>query len=142
MAELTVCGVCGKEAASVFVLVKRGDSAREETLCLRCAEKRKVPSVKEYVRRQKKARSAVQMCEKCGELPALVAVSTAQDGTEQEKRAFCGFCARELKIPQVEEMLAQMEISDEEFRQLHEKLLRETQAPQGILQRLKTMLKG
>ena len=126
----------------VFVLTKQGDTECEQALCLRCAEARKIPSVLKYIKREKKTNAAVQMCEQCGELPALVFVSAAKDGREQDKQALCGFCAREQKIPQVEEMLAQMDISDAEFRKLHEDIMQQTQEPKGILPKLKRMFKG
>lgn len=140
MAEMTLCEQCGKEPATVFVLAKQGDSERRQALCLRCAEKRKIPSVKEYIRQNKTA--GFQMCEKCGELPALVTVSAAKDGAEPEKQSLCGFCARAQGIPQVEEMLAQMQMSDDELRKLHEDCMQQTQEPVGFLQRLIRIFKG
>ena len=140
MPDMTLCEQCGKEQAAVFVSRKNGDAETKQALCLQCAEKRKIPSVKEFIRQNKSAE--FRMCEQCGELPAMIFVSTAKDGKAQEKQALCGFCAREQHIPQVEETLAQMDIPEEELRRLHEELMQQPQKPKGILQKLRAYFKG
>jgi protein-arginine kinase activator protein McsA len=120
MAELTVCEQCGKEKAAVFVMKKTGGSERKQALCLRCAEKQNVTSVKDYVKHQKQILKTCPLCEACGELPAMIFVSARTDCEKPDKKAFCAFCARERKLPGVAEMLEQMGMSDEELRQFHE----------------------
>ncbi|MBQ5340190.1 MAG: spore coat protein [Oscillospiraceae bacterium] len=144
MAELKVCECCGKETAAVFITKKTGDSERRQALCLQCAGKQKIPTVREYVKRQKKPDAAVRICEQCREQPATVFVSVSKDGEAPEQQAFCAFCARERNLPQVAETMASMEMSDEELRQIHADILNQAQMqkPKGILQKLRQIFKS
>ncbi len=139
MAELKVCECCGKETAAVFITKKTGDSEQRQALCLQCAGKQKIPTVREYVKRQKKPDAAVRICEQCRERPATVFVSVSKDGEAPEQQAFCAFCAREQGIQPLKETLENLDISDEELREIHTDILNRTQAqqPEGILQRLR-----
>ena len=139
MAELTICELCSKEPAAVFVLKKTGDSERKQALCLQCAEKQKIPAVQDYLKQKKKSEAAVTKCERCGELPAMVFASVSADGEEQEKQALCLFCAKEKGIRAVTEILSNLEVSDEQLRQLHAELLNQPQEQQSenFLQKLR-----
>ena len=139
MAEQTICEQCGKETASVFVSRKNGDTETKQALCLQCAEKRKIPSVKEYIRRNKAA--GCRMCERCGELPATVFAAVTADGRKQKQEAFCAFCARERGLPQFAETMANMEMSDEAIRQIHADILNRAQKPEGFRQKLRRIFK-
>lgn len=143
MAELKLCECCGKETAAVFVMKKAGDSERRQALCLHCAEKRKIPSVGEYVKRLKKTDTAVRMCGQCGEQPATVFVSASKNGGAPEIQALCAFCAREKNNQPVTELLTDMDISDSELRDIHADILNRTpeQKPEGFWQRLRRRIK-
>lgn len=143
MSNPALCELCGKEPAAVYILKKNGDAEREQALCLRCARKQNIPSVRAYWKRQKRRDAAIQMCEQCGELPATVFAVLSKNGKEQEKQALCGFCAREKGIQPVTEKLARMEISDEELRQIHTELLHQAQETQAesFWQKLRNKIK-
>ena len=143
MAELTVCEQCGREPAAVFVRRKNGDSEQKLALCLKCAEKQNVTSVKDYVKHQKRIMEERRLCEQCGRLPAMIFASARTDGGKPDKEALCAFCARERKLPGVAEMLEQMGMTDEELRQFHEDYIDGTlmPEPQGFLQKLRRIFK-
>ena len=143
MAELTICEACGKEPAAVFVLKKSGDSEQRQSLCLRCAGKQNVTSVKDFVKHQKKILTAPPLCGQCGELPAMIFASGRTDFGKPDNEALCVFCARERKLPGVAEMLEQTGMTDAELRQLHENLRSAAPdpEPEGILQKLRRIFK-
>ncbi|MBR5362351.1 MAG: spore coat protein [Oscillospiraceae bacterium] len=144
MTEMMLCEQCGKETASVFISVQQGESKREQALCLRCAKKSRITSVREYIKAQKHTDTALRMCEQCGELPATVFAAVTANGKKQKQEAFCAFCARERNLPQVAETMASMEMSDEELRQIHADILNQAQMqkPKGILQKLRQIFKS
>lgn len=139
MAELKLCECCGKETAAVFVTKKTGDSEWRQALCLQCAEDQKIPSVREYVKRQKKPDAALRMCEQCREQPATVFVSVSKNGGAPDKQALCIFCAREKDLQPLTETLANLDVSEEELRESQTALLKQMQEQksEGILQRLR-----
>ena len=143
MADLTVCEVCGRETAAVFVLRKNGDSEQRQALCLRCAEKQNVSSVKEFVKSRKQLLAERIPCEQCGGRPAMIFASAAADGGKPDREALCVFCARERKLPGVAELLEQMGMTDEELRQLHEDFSSGAPYPEpaGFLQKLRRIFK-
>ncbi len=117
-----LCEQCSKEPAAVYVTVKSGDTVRQQALCLWCAEGRKIPSVREFIRAQKKSAAELRMCEQCGEQPATVFISVLKDGGKQ--KAICAFCARAQGIQPV----ADLDLSDAELREIHAELLSRMQA--------------
>ena len=143
MAELTVCELCGKEPAAVFVMKKTGETEQRQALCLKCAEKQNVTSVKDYVKHQKRILSERPLCGQCGRLSAMIFAAARTDGGKPDKEALCVFCARERKLPGVAEMLEQMGMTDEELRQFHEDYANGTlmPEPQGFVQKLRRIFK-
>ncbi len=143
MAEAKVCEQCGLEHAAVFVLKKQGDSERKQALCLKCAEKQKIPSVREYLKAWKKTDGAIRMCEQCGELPATVFASVSVNSGNPEKQALCAFCARKKGIQQVTDTIDKLALSDEELRRIHMELLNNAQEsePENLRQKLRRIFK-
>ncbi len=56
----------------------------------------------------------MMMCSKCGTRPAVVFMA-GLNGTEKFEKGYCLACAKELGVPQVNEYLKQMGISDDDF---------------------------
>ena len=56
----------------------------------------------------------MMMCSKCGKRPAVVFM-TGLNGTEKFEKGYCLACAKELGVPQVNEYLKQMGITDEDL---------------------------
>ncbi len=56
----------------------------------------------------------MMMCAKCGKRPAVVFM-TGLNGTEKFEKGYCLKCAKEIGVPQVNEYLKQMGISDEDL---------------------------
>lgn len=139
MAELKLCDQCSKEPAAVFLGTKDGDAEKQRALCLNCAKKSDIPEVKEYLKRKTVNRIGAQKCAQCGELPAVIFVSKFSSG-EAKREGLCLFCAREQKIPQVEELLTRMNLTDDQLRKLHENL--QTQKPDGLIQKISSFLKS
>ena len=139
MAELVQCEICGKEPATVFLSEKESGAGNRRSLCLNCAKQQDIPQVQEYLRQKKAPAAGQQMCVQCGELPALVYVSRSSDG-ETRREGFCVFCARAQKIPQIEEALAGLELSDDELRRLHEDL--RAQKPDGLFRKISQFFKS
>ena len=108
-----------------------------------CADGRKIPSVREFIRKQKRSAAGYRLCEQCGEQPATVFISAAKNGGTPEKQALCAFCAREKNIQPVTELLTDMDISDSELRDIHADILNRTpeQKPEGFWQRLRRRIK-
>lgn len=140
--ELTVCELCGKAHAAVFVTRKSGGSERRQALCLQCAKKQKIPSVREYMQQQN-INAASRMCEQCGKLPATVFAAVSAEGKAPEQQALCAFCARAKNLRPVTETLEHMGISDEELRKIHMELLnrQQEQPPEGFWQKLRRRFK-
>ncbi|MBR3268323.1 MAG: hypothetical protein IKI58_06325 [Oscillospiraceae bacterium] len=143
MAKAALCEQCGIENAAVFVLKKQGGAERKQALCLKCAEKLKIPAVREYMKQCGKTDAAIRMCEQCGELPATVFASVTENGGNPEKQALCAFCARKTGIRQVTDTIDDLALSDEELRRIHTELLNSAQAsePENIRQRLRRIFR-
>lgn len=137
MSGAKLCEQCGKEPATVYVTTKLGDAKRQQALCLWCAEGRKIPSVREFIREQKKSTAGYRLCEQCGEQPAMIFISVLKDGGKQ--KAICAFCAREQGIQPV----ADLDLSDAELREIHAELLSrmQEQKPEGFWQKLRRRIK-
>ena len=134
-----MCEQCGKEPAAVFLDTKDGDAKKQQSLCLNCAKESGIPEVKEYLRQKTAHQIGAQKCARCGELPAVVFVSKYSSG-EAKREGLCLFCAREQKIPQVEDFLVRMNISDDQLRKLHEDL--QAQKPDGLIQKISRLFKS
>ena len=57
------------------------------------------------------------LCSRCKKRPAVVLI-TAMQGNQKKNEGLCLVCAKELNIPQVDEYMKQMGISDEELDQI------------------------
>lgn len=62
------------------------------------------------------------MCERCGKRPAVLFITT-MNGTEKKSEGLCLVCARESKIPQIDDYMNKMGISDEEIEALSEQMM-------------------
>lgn len=62
------------------------------------------------------------MCSNCKKRPAVVFI-TAMHGNETRNEGLCLTCAREKKIPQVQEYMDKLGISDEEIEQLSDQMM-------------------
>lgn len=62
------------------------------------------------------------MCSNCKKRPAVVFI-TAMHGNETRNEGLCLTCAREKKIPQVQEYMDRLGISDEEIEQLSDQMM-------------------
>ena len=59
----------------------------------------------------------MMLCSRCKKRPAVVLI-TAMQGNQKKNEGLCLVCAKELNIPQVDEYMKQMGISDEELDQI------------------------
>ena len=59
----------------------------------------------------------MMLCSRCKKRPAVVLI-TAMQGNQKKNEGLCLVCAKELNIPQVDEYMKQMGISDEELDQM------------------------
>ena len=139
MPERKQCEQCGREPAAVFVTAKTGDAKRQQALCLRCAQKQKIPSVREFRKEQERITAEHRMCEQCGEQPATVFVTALTDGEKQEKQSLCVFCARARGI----QPAADLDLSDAELREIHAEILNRMQEQKsgGFRQRLRRIFR-
>lgn len=62
------------------------------------------------------------LCSRCKKRPAVVFI-TALQGEEKKNEGLCMVCAKEMHIPQVEEYMNQMGITDEDIEQMSEQLM-------------------
>ena len=139
MPELKLCEQCGREPAAVFVTAKTGDAKRQQALCLRCAQDKKIPSVAEYLKEQKRITAEQRMCEQCGEQPATVFVTALKGGEKQRQQPLCAFCAKAQGIQPVTDM----DLSDAELREIHAELLNrmQVQKSSGLRQKLRRIFR-
>ncbi len=70
----------------------------------------------------------MMMCSRCKKRPAVVFISSMQ-GTERRSEGLCLRCAKELGLPQVNEYLKQMGISEEDFENAYEAMFDENGNP-------------
>ena len=70
----------------------------------------------------------MMMCSRCKKRPAVVFISSMQ-GNERRNEGLCLKCAKELGLPQVNDYLKQMGISEEEFENAYDALFDENGNP-------------
>ncbi len=70
----------------------------------------------------------MMMCSRCKKRPAVVFISSMQ-GSERRSEGLCLKCAKELGLPQVNDYLKQMGISEEEFENAYDALFDENGNP-------------
>ena len=70
----------------------------------------------------------MMMCSRCKKRPAVVFISTS-NGSEHRSEGLCLKCAKELGLPQVNDYLKQMGISDEDFENAYDALFDENGNP-------------
>ena len=63
----------------------------------------------------------MKLCARCKKRPATVFI-TKIENNEQKQEGLCIFCAKELGLKQVEDLMAQFGISDEEFESMEQML--------------------
>ena len=66
----------------------------------------------------------MMMCSRCKKRPAVVFISSMQ-GTERRNEGLCLRCAKEMGLPQVDEYLKQMGISEEDFENAYDSMFDE-----------------
>ena len=64
----------------------------------------------------------MMMCSRCKKRPAVVFITSLQ-GTEKKNEGLCLVCAKELNIPQVDEYMKQMGITEEELEQISNQMM-------------------
>lgn len=64
----------------------------------------------------------MMMCSKCKKRPAVVLV-TSVHGNKRKNEGYCLVCAKEMHIPQVDEYMKSMGISDEEMEQISDQMM-------------------
>ena len=64
----------------------------------------------------------MMLCSRCKKRPAVVLI-TAMQGNQKKNEGLCLVCAKELNIPQVDEYMKQMGISDEELDQISNQMM-------------------
>ncbi|MCI5668493.1 MAG: ATP-dependent Clp protease ATP-binding subunit [Oscillospiraceae bacterium] len=72
------------------------------------------------------------MCSRCKKRPAVVFISTLQ-GNERRNEGICLKCAKELGLPQVNDYLKQMGISEEDFENAYDAMFDENGNPDPSL---------
>ena len=70
----------------------------------------------------------MMMCSRCKKRPAVVFISTS-NGSEHRSEGLCLKCAKELGLPQVNDYLKQMGISEEDFENAYDALFDENGNP-------------
>ena len=139
MSKPKLCEQCGREPAAVYATAKNGDAKRQQALCLRCAQKQKIPAVTEYLKEQKRSAAEHRMCEQCGEQPATVFVTALKDGEKPGKQSLCAFCAGAQGIQPVTDL----NLSDAELREIHAEILNRMQEQKsgGFRQKLRRIFR-
>lgn len=64
----------------------------------------------------------IPLCTKCNKRPAVVFITRLEKGTTQNE-GYCLICAKELGIKQVDEMMKNMNISEEELEMMSEQMM-------------------
>ena len=64
----------------------------------------------------------MMMCSRCKKRPAVVFITSLQ-GAEKKNEGLCLVCAKELNIPQVDEYMKQMGITEEELEQISNQMM-------------------
>ncbi len=64
----------------------------------------------------------MKLCDRCKKRPAVVFIASMQ-GDKKREEGFCLTCAKELKIPQVDEYMKNMGITDDELNQFNEQMM-------------------
>ncbi len=70
----------------------------------------------------------MMMCSRCKKRPAVVFISSMQ-GSERRTEGLCLHCAKEMGLPQVNDYLKQMGISEEEFEKAYDEFFDENGNP-------------
>lgn len=70
----------------------------------------------------------MMMCSRCKKRPAVVFISSMQ-GTERHNEGLCLRCAKDMGLPQVDEYLKQMGISEEDFENAYDSMFDENGEP-------------
>lgn len=70
----------------------------------------------------------MMMCSRCKKRPAVVFISSMQ-GTERHNEGLCLRCAKDMGLPQVDEYLKQMGISEEDFENAYDAMFDENGEP-------------
>lgn len=70
----------------------------------------------------------MMMCSRCKKRPAVVFISSMQ-GNERKNEGLCLKCAKELGVPQVDDYLKQMGISEEDFENAYDAMFDENGDP-------------
>ncbi len=65
----------------------------------------------------------LKMCSKCGKRPAIVFVSEANGTQSSEPRGLCLKCAKELGIQPINDMIKNMNLTDEDIDGMNEQLM-------------------
>ncbi len=69
-----------------------------------------------------KVRKSMMLCSRCKKRPAVVLI-TAVQGNQKKNDGLCLVCAKEMNIPQVNEYMKQMGITDEELEQISNQMM-------------------
>lgn len=64
----------------------------------------------------------MMLCSRCKKRPAVVLI-TAMQGGQKKNEGLCLICAKEMNIPQVDEYMKQMGISDDELEQISNQMM-------------------
>ena len=70
----------------------------------------------------------MMMCSRCKKRPAVVFISSMQ-GSDRRTEGLCLHCAKEMGLPQVNDYLKQMGISEEEFEKAYDEFFDENGNP-------------
>ncbi len=72
----------------------------------------------------------MMLCSRCKKRPAAVFISTSEGG-EMKNEGLCLICAKEMHIPQVDQYIKQMGITDEDLEQMCDQMAEMTQLMDG-----------
>ena len=64
----------------------------------------------------------MMLCSRCKKRPAVVFI-TAMQGDKKKNDGLCLVCAKEMHVPQIDEYMKQMGISDEELEQISNQMM-------------------
>ena len=64
----------------------------------------------------------MMLCSRCKKRPAVVFI-TAMQGEKKKNDGLCLVCAKELHVPQIDEYMKQMGITDEELEQISNQMM-------------------
>lgn len=64
----------------------------------------------------------MMLCSRCKKRPAVVMITSVQNG-KKENTGYCLVCARELHIPQIDEYMKQMGLTDDDLEQISNQMM-------------------